>query len=181
MIGTSSGANEVALSKRTWKDKLFRELVEYWINVIYLAVVFAAFTEYQRLVLAAHDIVYTNYWVAVIEALILAKVILIGEVVRLGRGLEDKPLIYSTVYKSLVFSVFVGLFKVIERTVVGLFGGEGLMGGVAHFSEKGPHLVLANSLVVFVALLPFFGVRELGRVLGERRIRDLFFQTRSKG
>ena len=60
------------------KEKIFHEMVEYWINVAYLAVVFAAFTQYRRFLLAAHDITYTNYWVALIEALILAKVIMIG-------------------------------------------------------------------------------------------------------
>ena len=81
--------------KGNWKEQIFHEMVEYWINVCYLTLVFAAFTQYRRFLLAAHDITYTNYWVAVIEALILAKVIMIGDVVRLGRGLEQKPLIVS--------------------------------------------------------------------------------------
>ena len=78
----------------------------------YLTLVFAAFTQYRRFLLAAHDITYTNYWVAVIEALILAKVIMIGDVLRLGRGLEQKPLIYPTLYKTVVFTLFVGVFTV---------------------------------------------------------------------
>jgi hypothetical protein len=41
--------------------------------------------------MAAHDITYTNCWVAVIQALILANVIMIGAVFRLGRGLEQSP------------------------------------------------------------------------------------------
>ena len=99
--------------KRNWKKILFEEMVEYWINVAYLALVFAAFTWYRRFLLAAYDITYTNYWVAVIEALILAKVIMIGAVLRLGRGLEDKPLIYPTLYKTVVFSLWVGVFTLI--------------------------------------------------------------------
>jgi hypothetical protein len=39
--------------------------------VIYLTIVFAAFTVYRRLLLSAHDISYTNYGFALIEALIL--------------------------------------------------------------------------------------------------------------
>ena len=77
--------------KGNLKDKIFHELVEYWINVLYLALMFAAFTQYRRFLLAAHGITYTNYWVAVIQALVLAKVIMIGGVFRLGRGLENKP------------------------------------------------------------------------------------------
>ena len=113
-------------------------MVEYWINVVYLTLVFAAFTQYRRLVLAAHDITYTNYWVAVIEALILAKVIMIGDVLRLGRGLEHKPLIYPTLYKTVVFTLFVGIFTVLENVIKGLWKGRGSREGLLSFLGKGP-------------------------------------------
>jgi hypothetical protein len=163
--------------KSNWKEKIFHEMVEYWINVCYLTLVFAAFTQYRRLLLAAHDIIYTNYWFAVIEALILAKVIMIGDVVRLGRGLDQKPLIYPALYKTVVFTIFIGVFTALEYAVKGLWAGTGFMGGIAEFFGKG-HELLANSLVVFVAMIPFFGVKELGRVLGEEKIRALFFRSR---
>ena len=164
--------------KKSLKEKIFHEMAAYWINVGYLALVFAAFTQYRRFVLAAHDITYTNYWVAVIEALILAKVIMIGGVVRLGRGLEHKSLIYPTLYKTVVFTLFVGVFTALEYAVKGLWTGTGFMGGIDDFFGKG-HELLANSLVVFVAFIPFFGVKELGRVLGEEKIRALFFRRRN--
>ena len=34
--------------KGNWKKRIFHEMVEYWINVVYLALVFAAFTQYRR-------------------------------------------------------------------------------------------------------------------------------------
>ena len=98
------------MKKGNLKKKIAHEMVEYWINVCYLMLVFAAFTQYRRFLLAAYDITYTNYWVAVIKALILAKVIMIGDVLRLGRGLEQKPIIYPTLYKTVVFSFFVRAF-----------------------------------------------------------------------
>ena len=162
-----------------WKEKARRELIEYGVNVIYLTLVFAAFTVYRRLLLSAHDISYTNYGVAVIEALILGKVIMIGGVLRLGRGLEDQPLIYPTLYKSAVFGVFVGVFKLVEHAIGGLLSGEGLTRGLFALSENGLDLLLANSLVIFVALIPFFALKERERVLGEQTIRGLFFRKRT--
>jgi hypothetical protein len=111
--------------KRNWKKILFEEMVEYWINVAYLAVIFAAFTWYRRFLLAAYDITYTDYGVAVIEALILAKVIMIGAVFRLGRGLEHKPLIYPTLQKTVVFTIFVAVFTLMEHAIKGLWAGRG--------------------------------------------------------
>lgn len=160
----------------SWKEKFFREMAEYLINAIYLSLVFAAFTQYRRLVLAAHDIIYTNYWVAVIQALILGKVIMIGALFRLGRSLEQGPLIYSTLYKAVVFTFLVLVFNLIEHVIKGLWTGKGLAGGFAEFLDRWPHELLAGSLVIFVALIPFFAVKELGRVLGQEKIRTLFFR-----
>jgi hypothetical protein len=122
--------------KMRLKEKICHEMAEYWIIVGYLTLMFAAFTQYRRFLLTAYDITYTNYWVAVIEALILAKVIMIGDVVRLGRGLEQKPLIYPTLYKTVVFTLFVGAFTVVEHLIKGLWKGMGLTGGLVEFLEK---------------------------------------------
>ena len=164
--------------KRDIKKKIVREVSEYWIIVCYLALVFASFTQYRRLILAAHDIEYTNYWVAVIEALVLGKVVMIGDVLGLGRRLEHKPLIYSALLKTVVFTIFAGAFTVLEHMVVGLWKGKGLTGDLVEFLGKGSHELLAGCLIVFVAFIPFFAFRELRRILGEGKLWTLFFRRR---
>jgi len=164
----------------TLKSKVLHEIVEYGFNVIYLTLVFASFTMYRRLLLAAHDIVYTNYWFALIEALILGKVIMIGGVFQLGRGLEHKPLIYPTLYKTVVFTLFVILFTLAEHAIKGLIAGDGAAAGIARFTAQGYEIIVANAMVVFVALIPFFAVKELGRVMGRERIWALFFRQGSQ-
>jgi hypothetical protein len=163
------------------KEKAREELVEYALIVIYLSVVFATFTIYRRLLLAAHDISYTNYGFALIEALILGKVIMIGSVFRLGRGLEDKPLIFPTLYKTVVFTACVALFTLAEHVVKGLVAGHGIAAEFAEFAAQGYEVIFANLMVVFVALIPFFAMRELGRAVGRERIARLFFRNRSPG
>ena len=166
------------MKPETLKQKARHELVEYAVNVVYLAIVFAAFTWYRRLILASYDISYTNYWFALIEALILGKVIMIGGLFRLCRGLEDQPLIYSSLYKTAVFRLFCSAFTVAEHTVVGLWKGEGLTVGLQHIADKGGHDVLANTLMLFVSLFPFFAFKELGRVAGRDRLKEIFFLKR---
>ena len=162
------------------KEKVQHEFIEYVINVVYLTLVFAAFTQYRRFVLAEYDIAYTNYWFAVIEALVLGKVIMIGGVFHLGRGLEDKSLIYPTLYKTVVFVVFVLLFKILEHAIRALWNGEGLADALVEFFEvKGFHEVIANSLIVAVALFPFFAMKELSRVCGGARMFAIFFRRRT--
>ncbi len=167
-------------SARDLKEKVRHEMIEYAFNVVYLTLVFAAFTEYRRIVLAAHGIEYTNYWFALIEAFVLGKVIMIGGVFHLGRGLEDRPLVYPTLYKTAVFVIFVFLFKVLEYAIRALWNGEALADALGEFFKvKGLHEVIANSLIVAVALFPFFAMKELSRVYGGARTFALFFLRRT--
>jgi hypothetical protein len=162
-------------------NKLRHGLLEYAFNVAYLALVFAAFTQYRRFLLAEYSIVYTSYWLPLIGALILGKVIMIGSVFRLGRWLEDRPLIVPTIYKTFLFWVFVVVLRVVEYAIKGALHGDGLAAALGEFfAQKGLDEVLANSLVVLVALLPFFAVKELGRVLGRERMAALFFRNRTE-
>lgn len=170
--------NNLEQGKKNWRQWILHELTEYAANAVYLALVFAAFTQYRRILLAAHDISYTNYWVAVIEGLILGKVIMIGTIFRLGRGLEGKPLIYPTLYKAVVFSVLVGVFTVVEHVLKGLLRGEAIAVSLAELFGPGLHELLAGSLVIFVALVPFFAVKELQRMFGAEKLRALFFQRK---
>ena len=37
--------------------------------------------------------------------------------------------------------------------------------------------LLARTVIVFCTFIPLFAFRELGRVMGEEKFRDLFFRT----
>jgi hypothetical protein len=167
--------------KAGWKEKILRELTEYWINFIYLALFFGVFLTYRRLLMAEYHIGYTDYGISIIKALILAKVIMIGDILRLGRQLEDKPLIFPTLYKTIVFTVWVICFSILESTISGLLHGQGLAGGVDELLSHGWYEVLARGLIVFCAFLPFFAFRELGRILEKGQIRQLFFRRKTAG
>jgi hypothetical protein len=108
-------------------------------------------------------------------------VIMIGGMFRLGRGLEDKPLIYATLYKTVLFTIFCAVFKLAEHAVKGLVTGTGIAAEFAEFASQGYEIILANSMMLFVALIPFFAMKELGRVVGNEKIGRLFFRQRSTG
>ena len=171
--------NDAHKTQAGWKQKFVSELIEYWIVVVYLACFFSVFTWQRRFILDEYHISYGHYWVSVLEALVLAKVILIGDMVRLGRRFDEKPLMVPTLYKAVVFSLWVGVFSVLEHTIGGLLRGHGLAGGVAELRSTGKYELLARCLITFVAFIPFFAFKELGRVLGEDNIRTLFFRGRA--
>ena len=134
------------------------------------------FTSYRRLILANYDISYSNWGISLIKALVLAKVIMVGSLFHFGRSLENKPLIFLTLYKSVMFTLWVALFALVESAIRGFIHGKGLAGALDHLLSEGTHEFFAKCLVVFVAFIPFFAFKELGRVLGKGKIWGLFFR-----
>ena len=148
--------SETNKKKGGWKQKIVHEAVEYYINFAYLAAVLIAFIWYRRLILAEYQIQYEEYWVPLVEAAVLAKVMMIGGLLRLNRGLEHKPLILPTLFRTVVFSVWVGLFSLLEKTVRGLLHGKGLMGGFEALASKGRYALARQLYCDFCRLHPFF-------------------------
>jgi hypothetical protein len=170
--------NSTNEKKTSWMQKILHEMIEYWLIFIYLALFFAVFTIYRRLILAQYQISYQDYGIALIKALVIAKVVLVAQAFRLGRGLEDKSLIFPTVYKTFLFTAIVALFNVIESLIRSLLHGTGPRGAVNELMSRYNYEWSANALLVFFAFIPFFAVRELGRVLGVGTIGKLFFRRR---
>jgi hypothetical protein len=143
---------------------------------LYLAFFFCSITTYRTLLLKEFQDLYVNYSFALINAFVLAKVILIGEYAHLGKRYEQRPLLVSALYKALLFSLLVICFHYFEEGIKRLWHGEDIAGTLY---ETGVNLLLARALVVFSTFVPFFAFREMRRVLGEDKFHALFFKTRT--
>ena len=160
------------------KERAVEEFKAYWIITLYLALFLGALTVYRRLILAEFGVAYLNYGFALIEALIIAKVILIGKAFGLGRRFDDAPLVVSTLYKSALFGVFVFLFGILEHVVEGLYHRKDWAAILDGLTELGMYELLARVLMLIIAFIPFFAFWEIGRVLGPRKLSALFFSRR---
>lgn len=170
---TEEGEAEPATLRR----RVLAEMIEYYFDFLYLAFFLVAFNFYRRLILAEYDITYLNYGIPLLEAAVLAKVIMIGDMVPMGHGFQRRPLIIPTFLRSLLFCVYVVIFALIEHTVTGLLHGKGWMAGTLEIESKGRDELLAKSIIVFAAFVPFFAFKELEKVLGKERLRSLFWRN----
>jgi hypothetical protein len=160
------------------KERAIEEFKLFWIIAFYLWVFLGSFTIYRRLIIAETGAAYLHYGIALIEALIIAKVILIGKLFGFSRRFEDKRLIVPVLYKSILFGVLVMLFGVLERLVEGWFRQQGLVGGLREIGELGDYEIGARALMLIVAFVPFFAFGEIGRVIGPERLGQMFFSKR---
>lgn len=160
-----------------WKPRLHREVRSYLVNFVYLAVFFGLFTWYRRLILAEYRITYLHYGVSLVEALVLAKVAMLGSMFSLDHRFQDKPLIVRTLYLAFVFTIWTAGFGVIEHTVTGLALGRGLTWGLHEVTGNGRDELLARCLILFCAFLPLFAFKELSRRVGLDATSELFLKS----
>jgi hypothetical protein len=172
LVSTENLANKPGL-----KQKAKHELVDFaWIS-FYLAFFFCALVTYTMLMLRNYDIRDSslNYTFALINALVIGKVILIGEMAHLGREAETRPLYQAALYKAIVYSLLVLAFHFLEEFIRRIIHGKPV-GTVLHniHSEE----LISRTIVIFCTFLPLFAFRELRRVLGEQALYALFFKPR---
>jgi hypothetical protein len=128
---------------------------------------------YKAAVLQAEGIGYAPYGVAAVKALILGKFVLIGHAAHVGERFARKPLIYPVLYQSAVFLAMLVALTVVEEAVVGVIHGRTIIQSIADIAGGTWAQIAATCLLLWLILLPYFGLRQIGRVLGEGRLRRM--------
>lgn len=157
------------------KSRVRHELEEYLLVSAYMIVFLGAFGLYRHLILAEYA-VYFAYGSAIIEGLILGKVVLIGEALHLGERETGGPLIWPALRKSLVFGLLVLAFSLLETVVKRLLHHEEVFQAFLGISPGARDEAMARSIVMFVAFIPFFAFGELRKHFGAESLVRLFFR-----
>jgi len=168
----------MSTAPRQLKRKLAHETREYLIISFYLFVVFSLLVVHKSVILAEHHIDYSLHGFALINALALAKVMLMAQDLHLGDWFGDAPLIYPTLLKSFVFTVILACFKLIEDFLLGKLHGKSFHESIANFGGGSWKGIATLSALICIMLVPFFGFTELRRVFGPDRLFAVFFRPK---
>jgi len=154
------------------KQKAKHELIEMLVLFLYLAFFFCALTFYDLLLLKQYHVKFWNFGFALINALVITKVIMIGEYAKLGRRHENKPLLISIFWKSLVFGLLVFAFHVVEELFKRMIHGSDVAQASRDIRFDN---LLGRAVVVLSVFIPLFAFREIRRVMGEKQFNSLLF------
>ncbi len=158
--------------KPTLTNRVLAEAKKFAGIFTYLWVVFIVLLLHEWIVLSEKHIGFGFYGVAAINALILAKIMLVAEHFGFGERLKETPLIYPIAYKTIAFTTLLFAAYILEAMLVGWFHGKGVLAGVP--SLGGSALSgLALWLIFCVALLPYFAFKEMERAVGAELLRTL--------
>jgi hypothetical protein len=164
------------------KTKAITEAKRFAAIVVYLCLLFVLL-QLNRLTILREQYLasgfHYQYGFALINALILGKIILIGENLHAGERFKGKPLVYAILFRSAVFSFLLLCFNFLEEVIIGVFHGKTIAQSIPTLGGGGVEGVLLDVLMMFIILLPFFSFRELARVLGQDELLSMVFKGRT--
>jgi hypothetical protein len=164
-------------AKRSFKERIIDELKTFAGMAVYLWVVFGLFQLHQQIVLNQYHVPFRLTGLALINAFVLAKVMLIAEDVHLGERFKDRPLIYPIIYKSILFAAVFIIAHVAEEMIRGAIKGQSIIDSIPKIGGGSPQGIVVVALILAVSLLPFFAWREIDRALGPAKLRKLLLHS----
>lgn len=168
-----------SLRARTWRF-IAREAREMTPAVIFFFVGFNLILFTKRLILETYLFTVADFMLATVSALIVGKVVLLGQAIHLMRRYENSPLIYSILFKTALYTLLVFIARLIEAGVPYLTHGLGFQAFIQHLLDTFSwYRFVAIQLWIFVLFLVYVTGAELGRLFGDGELYKIFFKRRS--
>lgn len=130
----------------------------------------------DRLMTEGTGIEIATFAQAVIGGLIVAKVLLLVDLLPFIHAFPNKPLAHNVVWKSTLYVAGSLVVRYVEPVLKSLFHGAGLAAAHNHALEEfvTPRF-WASEIWIAILLMIFATIRELDRYLGEGKLRLAFF------
>ena len=111
-----------------------------------------------------------------VAALILGKAVLIADMVPAINRYPHKPLAYNVAWKTMIYLMIASVIHYLERLIDFSRQAGGVAAGNAKLLAEivWPHF-WAVEILVFLLILSYCTVHELGRVIGREKMLRIFF------
>jgi hypothetical protein len=152
---------------------------KFLVITLYLWVILGLFALHKSILLPQRGFIY-GQGIALLNALVLGKVMFFAESAHLGEDFETRPLVYPVLFKSGLFAIILIGFHLLEEVVRGALHGESISASVSDVAGGTLEGILAVGFMVFFALIPFFAFREVAKLVGADVMRELLFTRRRR-
>lgn len=148
-------------TKPDLKTRAKHELHSYLIITAYVWAVLMMLRLHESMIAAQFHIDLKSHGLLIVQALVLGKVILIGEALNLGERMARALPISVTLVKSVFFAVAIIAFQALEHVVTAWWEGHPIEGGLP--LELGGNLtrLATYGALLVLAFMPYFLIKEI--------------------
>jgi cytochrome bd-type quinol oxidase subunit 2 len=156
--------------ERSLRERALSELRKFAILAAYLWVCFGAIVFMRDAIVKFQDVSFLPWGFALIKALIIAKFVMLGEMLQPKEKRSRTGLWVSILRRTFFLLVVLVILTFLEEVVVSLIHGEQLSDAIARAAALDALLLTAKVLLMLLILLPYVGLRALADALGEDRL-----------
>lgn len=149
------------------KERARHELRSYLIITAYVWAIISLLRLHQDVLAETYHITFESQGRAIVLALILGKVVLIAEALRLGDFFSNRFPALAVAIRSIFFAAAILMFHACEEIVVGLWNGKDVPTVVAELSPDVMMRSLLLALMMAIALVPYFLIKEIEKRTGQ--------------
>lgn len=133
----------------------------------------------KRMILSEYQISWTGFGAAVVGAVLAGKVVLMVDKLPLVNQFPDRPLIYNTLWRSLLYFLAALVVRYLDQLVHFLRRHDGFMEANRQMLAEvvWPHFWLLQMWLAVLFLI-FCALRELTRAIGRDEFVHMFFGGR---
>lgn len=157
-------------------ERIKNEVRELLIAAAFFSVGFCLIVLADRLMTKGSDVEIASFAQAAIGGVIVAKVLLLVDLLPFVHGFPNKPLAHNVVWKGTLYVTASLVVRYVEPVIKSLFHGVSV--AVAHsraMEEFSQPRFWALEIWLAVLFMIFATIRELDRFLGEGKLRLIFF------
>lgn len=164
-----------SITQKRWHQKLVEEIQAVGVATLYFAICFGLLMALKRLYLADYQIEFRGLSLALVGALITAKVVLVMKHITPGAWLREHPALFEVLWRTLLYSLGVFVLLWLERGFEARREHNGFIPGVVWvFQHRDIHHILADTIGVGCALFGFNALSVVQRHLGQGQLGRLF-------
>jgi hypothetical protein len=154
------------------------EFRRFLVLFMYLWVVFGVFVLNETLILGERHIRFASQGFALINAAVLAKVMLVAEDLKVGRRFDHLPMIYPIAFRSCLYATVFIAFYTLEEIVIGVVAGRSIAASIPTIGGGTCGGIACVWTIMSLSLLPYFTLHAIGQFLGEGKLWNLMFRHR---
>jgi hypothetical protein len=155
------------------QQRALSELRKFGILAVYLWVCFAAIVFMRDAIMKFEGVSYLPWGFAAIKAVIIAKFVMLGEMLQSKEKRTREGLLISILRKTSILLVLLVILTFLEEVAVSLIHGQHLSDAIARAAARDALQLTAKVVLMLLILLPYVGLRSLGEVLGEDTLMRL--------
>ncbi len=163
---------------KTFGQKVVKEIKEILSMTLYFLFFLGLLVILKKLILEDYQIEFAGLSTAIIGALVMAKVVLLMELIPRGRWVRRQSAIVDSLLRTILYTIGVLVVMLLEKAFESRHEEGGFGPALQHvFRNRDIYQVWAGTIVVGFSLFGYNLMSVMRKYIGKHQLTNLYFST----